>query len=335
VVEAKTLGLLRGESNMLARDAENLYWMARYLGRVENTARLILSTSDILLDLPQNASLGWGTLLQIAGVDHIYKEHHETVSENEIMDFLIADERNQSSLLSAAKVARENTRTLRELLPEELWERINSLYLYIVNNIELSMMNRRNKYLFLNNVIHQRHAIVGMITSTLERDLGYHFIRLGTNIERADMTSRIMDINYAINIPESSVEDLTRQTLWVGILKALSAFLPYRRLQNVNVNMADVVTFLFHDERFPRSISHCYLEIESALNNLPKCEKILPHVQAGKAHIEIQKNKHLSIDQLHEVIDGSQKNLIEIHQALNQVFFNPIESPKAMQAQAQ
>ncbi|MDX1914406.1 MAG: alpha-E domain-containing protein [Methylophilus sp.] len=315
---------------MLARDAENLYWMARYLGRAENTARLIISTSDILLDLPQGASLGWGTVLQIAGIDHMYKKHYETVAEADIMHFLIADERNQSSILSSVQNARENTRTLRELLPEELWERINSLYLYIVNNIDLASKNRRNKYLFLQNVIQQRHSIEGLIISTLERDLAYYFIRLGTHIERADMTTRIMDINYAISLPQDSDSDeITRQTLWVGILKALSAFLPYRRLHNVNVNMAGVVDFLFHERRFPRSIIHCLYEIESTLLDLPMNEALLPHVKAAQLHIQNKLTKELDIVQLHESIDIAQQQLNDIHNALNETYFSPDEGAKA------
>jgi uncharacterized alpha-E superfamily protein len=314
---------------MLARDAENLYWMARYLGRVENTARLIISTSDILLDLPQGASLGWDTVLQVAGIDHMYKKHYDVFSEADIMHFLIADNRNQSSILTSAQYARENTRTLRELLPEELWERINSLYLYIANNIQMASKNRRNKYMFLQSVIQQRQSIVGLIISALERDLAYHFIRLGTNIERADMTTRIMDINYAISLPQGSdSHEITRQTLWVGILKALSAFLPYRRLKNVNVNMIDVVDFLFHEYRFPRSIIHCLNEMESSLTDLPKGETLLPYIKVAREHIQNQSAAGLNIGQLHEVIDLAQQQINDIHHALDVTYFSPYEDTK-------
>lgn len=322
---------------MLARDAENLYWMARYLGRAENTARLILSTTEILLDLPNGASLGWGSLLQIAGIDRMYKKHYADAKESDVMHFLIADERNPSSILSSVKYARENTRTLRELLPEELWERINGLYLYISNNLELAARDRRNKYLFLQSVINQRHSIVGMIASSMEHDLAYHFIQIGTYVERADMTSRIMDINYAITLPTGAdPHEVTRQTLWVGILKALSAFLAYRRLQNVNVNMIGVTDFLFHESRFPRSVIHCLNEIEATMHHLPHRENSMGAVKAAQLHVLSKETQGMDIERLHQMIDIAQQHLGNINLALAKDYFGyvEVETEETIQQQA-
>lgn len=315
---------------MLARDAENLYWMARYLERAENTARLIIKISDTLLDIPNGASLGWGTLLKVAGIDHLYLEFYDEANENDIMHFLIADERNPSSILACVKFARENTRTLREMLPEDLWERINGLYLYIQNNLAEASKNRRNKYLFLNNIISQRHAIIGLIACAMEQDLAYHFIKLGRSVERADMTTRIMDINYAISLPEDHpLFEITMQTLWAGILKSLSAFQTYRRLKAFHVSMPDVVDFLFKEKRFPRSVKHCLSEMEACLLLMPQNEKMIQTIKVAQTNLCQHNTKITSMASLHEYIDLSQQYLGNIHNAVTAVYFCAYEQAVA------
>jgi uncharacterized alpha-E superfamily protein len=321
---------------MLARDAENLYWMARYLERAENTARLIIKISDTLLDIPNGASLGWETLLKVAGLDDFYHKYYDDANENDIMYFLIQDERNPSSILSCVKYARENTRTLREMLPEDLWERINGLYLYIQHNLADAAVNRRNKYLFLQSIITQRQAIIGLIACAMEQDLAYHFIKLGRSVERADMTTRIMDINYAISLPEDHpLFEITMQTLWAGILKSLSAFQTYRRLKAFHVNMADVVDFLFQEKRFPRSVNHCLSEMEACLLSMPQSEKIMQTIKTAQMNISLHNTKTMNLSKLHEYIDLSQQYLGNIHQSIETVYFRADEAAsEATQAQS-
>ena len=307
---------------MLARDAENLYWMGRYLERAENNARLIINTTDTLLDLPEGASLGWDSLLQIAGIDMQYKQHFGEANETDIMHFLIADERNFSSVFSCVKAARENARTLRESLPEETWENINSLYLYIVGNLKKATVDRRSKYLFLNEVITKRFVIIGAITSLMEYDQAYQFIKIGTNIERADMVSRIIDLNFAVQLPEDSpMLEVTLQTLWMGILKTLSALQIYRRIKAIDVNKKDVIEFLYHEDRFPRSISHCLGEIELALASTPKKKQILESVKLAKSTLKLKNAQKIDDVKLHEHIDIFQQYLGNIHHALNTHYF--------------
>jgi len=315
---------------MLARDAENLYWMARYLERAENTARLMIKISDTLLDIPHGASLGWNTLLQVAGIDHLYHAYYKEANENDIMHFLIADERNPSSIVACVKFARENTRTLREMLPEDLWERINGLYLYIQNNVNEASKNRRNKYLFLNNIISQRHAIIGLIACAMEQDLAFYFIKLGRSLERADMTTRIMDIHYAIALPEDHpLFEITMQTLWAGILKSLSAFQTYRRLKAFHVSMPVVVDFLFKEKRFPRSVKHCLSEIESCVLQLPQQDNILTVIQRAQNNLCQSNTQITSMASLHEYIDLSQRHLGDIHNTIDATYFRANEQSVA------
>ena len=308
---------------MLARDAENFYWSGRYLERAENTARLIIKITDTLLDMPTDAPVGWGTLLQIVGVDRLYYKHYKTANENDIMHFLIADHRNPSSIFSCIKCARENTRTLRELLPEELWERVNSLYLYISTNMEGATKKRRDKYVFLQSVIYQRQGIVGLIFGAMERNLPYHFMRLGRNLERADMTSRIMDVNYAISLPaDHPLYEVARETLWASILKSVSGYQTYRRLKNFHVNMPDVVDFLFNEKRFPRSILHCIGELETCFLEMPNNEKVLKTVRLAQKALAKKNEQEMSEEKLHQHIDLSQQFIGDINNALIQQYFN-------------
>jgi uncharacterized alpha-E superfamily protein len=308
---------------MLARDAENFYWAGRYLERAENTARLIIKITDTLLDMPTNASVGWGTLLQIVGVDQLYYTHYKTANENDIMHFLIADPRNPSSIFSCIKCARENTRTLRELLPEELWERVNGLYLYISSNMEGATKKRRNKYVFLQDIIYKRQGIVGLIFGAMERNLPYHFMRLGRNLERADMTSRIMDVNYAISLPEDHpLYEVAKETLWASILKSVSGYQTYRRLKNFHVNMPDVVDFLFNEKRFPRSILHCIGELETCFLEMPNNETVLKTVRLAQKSLAKKDEQKMSEEKLHQHIDLSQQFIGDINNALTKQYFN-------------
>jgi uncharacterized alpha-E superfamily protein len=182
---------------MLSRVAENLYWMTRYLERAENTARLINATTQVVLDLPRGASFGWDVLLKVAGLDDLfrkaYTEHHET----SIMRFLISDESNPGSILSCIRYARENCRTLREVLPRLAWERINALYLFI-NSRASQAVERSRRYDILEEMIERRQSVIDLLTDCMSHDVAYQFIKLGRFIERADMTTRIVDIHAAV-----------------------------------------------------------------------------------------------------------------------------------------
>lgn len=320
---------------MLARHAENIYWMARYLERAENTSRLILEITETLLDMPTETSIGWHTILQILGVDRLYYEHNKTPKESDIMHFLIADKRNPGSILACIQHARENARTLREVLPDELWERVNSLYLYISSNIEGTSIKRRKKYIFLQDIIHQRQAIVGLTFGAMERNLPYYFMKMGRNIERADMTTRFMDVNYAIELPEDSpLYSVANETLWISILKSLSAYQSYRHLKSIYVTGPDVVDFFFNESRFPRSIVHCLGEIKDCLQEIPNSDVVINTIQLANKNLAKKDETKMDVEKLHSHIDLAQQYLGDIHNTLNDHYFDMFdEAPEQNQAQ--
>ncbi len=321
---------------MLARVAKNLYWMARYLERAENTARLINSTTHVLLDLPHGASFGWANLIEIAGLDSVFHQYYPDANEEAIMSFLIEDSRNQSSILSCVQSARENTRTLREVLPAEMWERINTLFLYIRENAAFACRSRRDRYMVLNNVIEQRHAIVGLVSGTMAHDLAYQIIKLGRNVERADMTTRILDINSAVRLPQdSALHEAIMERLWMGTLNSLSAYQTYRRLVAMQVRSSDAINFLLGDIRFPRSVEHCLFEIESCVKLMPRSQHLQQIVAQLRHKIAQHSTDGLSTVALHEYLDQLQAELGEIHDVLTNHYFHAYGSQAAGTNQAE
>jgi uncharacterized alpha-E superfamily protein len=325
---------------MLAHAAENLYWMARYLERAENTARLINSTTHVLLDLPLGASFGWSNIVEIVGLDSLFQKNYPQADEQAIMRFLIEDADNPSSILSCVQYARENTRTLREILPAEMWERINSLFLYVRENAAIACRSRRDRYMVLNNIIEQRHAIVGLVSGTMAHDLAYQIIRLGRNIERADMTTRILDLNSAIQFPKDSIaQEALLERIWMSTLNSLSAYQTYRRLISMHVRRSEVIKFLIHDMRFPRSVDYCLSETESCLKLMPRSGQLQQITANLRLELSQRSTENLDVDGLHQYLDQLQVDLAVVQNALSQNYFhaydhdeNPDAKPKAESA---
>lgn len=275
---------------MLSRVAESLYWMTRYLERAENTARLINSTTQVLLDLPKGAHFGWDVLIRVAGLDALVHERGVKLDEKSIMAFLIEDEENPSSILSSIHYARENTRTFREVLPMEIWERINGLYLYARDNAKRANRSRSDRYEVLNGVIERRQSIIGLLAGSMSHDIAFQFLKMGRNLERADMTTRIVDVNSAVLLPTDEVLAVpAMERLWMSTLNALSAYQMYRRHVGVHVRSQDVVSFLLKDPHFPRTVHHCLNELEGCLAVLPGHEQAMKAArhafQIGRAHV--------------------------------------------------
>lgn len=309
---------------MLARAAENLYWMARYLERAENNARFINSSTHVLLDLPPVAAFGWANLVEIAGLDSSFHQFYPVADEDSIMRFLIEDTRNPSSIVSCVQYARENTRTLRELLPAEMWEKINSLHLYLREHAQVACSNRRERYQVLNFVIEQRHAIVGLVSGTMAHDLPYQIIRLGRNVERADMTSRMLDLNSAVELPQdSSLHESIGERIWMSLLNSLSAYQTYRRVVSMQVRSEAVIQFLLCDARFPRSVSYCLSEIAACLALLPRSQPLTPIVD--QLRIQLGCAGSLDTMNLRAKLEHLQDGLAGFHNAVTQHYFHARE----------
>lgn len=319
---------------MLSRVAENLYWMTRYMERAEDTARLINAVTLMSLDMPDDARLGWDALIRVAGLDQVFFEHYPEANEVSVMRFLIRDEKNPSSILNCITLARENTRTFREVLPWECWEWVNELYLYAKHNLT-GDLTRRRRHDVLQAVIRSRQGIVGLLAGTMSRDAAFHFLCLGRNLERADMTSRILDVSCAVFPPRPEIGNAPYSSLaWMNILKALSAYQMYRRYVGVHADGAKVIEFLLKNREFPRAVSHCLREVLEVLRYLPRPDTILTTVQDTLTLVEHADAASLAQRGLHDYTDKIQLGLAQINTALRHNYFKLDNETGATEAAA-
>jgi uncharacterized alpha-E superfamily protein len=306
---------------MLSRVAENLYWMARYLERADDTARLINGTTHLLLDLPRGASFGWDILPEVVGLEREFRELYVLADEASIVRFLILDDRNPSSIVSCIRNAREDCRTLREVLPPTAWERINSLYLFVSAHAGAAL-GRTQRYNFLNEVIERRQAIIGFLSCCVSHDVSFQFIRLGRNLERADMTTRIVDITSAVLLRHQRVdEDPSLNLLWMGVLKSLDAYQMYRRHVAVDVAGPAVVDFLIKDPQFPRAVRYSLREVERCLSTMPHNAVLLRLLAAAQARIQAMQPEALSAAMRHRYLDALQSDLVGLDQEIARQYF--------------
>lgn len=254
---------------MLSRVAENIYWMARYIERAENTARLVMVNTNLLLDLPRGLQPEWQPIIEILGTEAVFLQNNEEFNERSVLKFLIADPQSPSSILYSLQLARENARTIRDIIPREGWEQVNDLYLMAKNNAA-SGYTKKGRYDYLKNIVLGAQTITGLLAGTMLHDIGYDFLKMGRNLERAEMTTRIIDVRSANLLEEHEGLAPYENIQWMSVLKSLTAYQMYRRTIQVRVRRKDVLKFLLKDKQFPRSFFHNLLEVKSCLQGLPR-----------------------------------------------------------------
>ncbi|MEX0847674.1 MAG: alpha-E domain-containing protein [Ilumatobacteraceae bacterium] len=269
---------------LLSRVADNLYWGARYLERAEDTARLVRSYTELVIDLPTSALSSWEPLLAVAGngvmLQRLGEHHGAAGGEMSIVRFLIADLGNPGSIASSIELARENLRTTREVMPREAWQTVNDLFLYAGSNAA-SGVERRSRARFLGHVIGECQRLDGVLTTVMNRDEAYELWRLGQSIERADMTTRVVGVRAATLLasdgPDSKV-DVHDDVQWMGLLRSVSALQMYQRVTRGPIEGSTAVDFLLFAPSFPRSVASCATRIREALSRLPQSSITLPAV---------------------------------------------------------
>lgn len=306
---------------MLSRSAERLYWLARYLERTENTARLINATMNLIYDLPYGIEVGWHNLLNICGVEEAFYQRFKNPSEQNVIRFLLAEPTNSSSLLSSLSFARENIRTSRELMPDEAWEQVNEMYLYATNNLE-SLSNRRGRAIFLQEIMRGCQRFTGFMAGAMSRNDSYRFICLGRNIERADMTTRIMDFGTVL-LAENRSQTMREyeSMLWINVLKSLSALLMYRKQVRQRIKGQDVLNFLLKNADFSGAVNHCLQEIEDCIKKLPNSTPLMSQLNTLEQNllsVNIAENTPL---QLRQILDKLQADFNALHQHIAQTWF--------------
>lgn len=305
---------------MLSRVAENIYWMARYIERAENTARLIMVNANLLLDLPKGVQPGWQPIIEILGSEEYYLQQHDDFNERSVLKFLIADVHSPGTILHSLQQARENARTIRDIIPREAWEQVNDLYL-MARGSAVSGYSKKGRHDYLRRIILGAQTITGLLAGTMLQDTGYDFLRMGRNLERADMTTRIIDVRSANLLPDHEGLTPFENIQWMSVLKSMTAYQMYRRTFQVRVRRPDVLKFLLKEKKFPRSFFHALLEVKGCLQNLPRNEEAVVLLnEVGKKVLRADQ-AILVQDELHQFIDELQLGLANLNQAITRIYF--------------
>lgn len=253
---------------MLGKNARGLFWMYRFLERAENTARLIETGQRIALTRAEASDDEWLSVLQTAGVDQGYAQKHEKIAKDSAIDWMLRDTDNPSSVLSTVKQARDNARLVRTALTPDVWEAVNGTWMQL-REVLARKIGERDLPRTL-GLVRERSALVrGATRGTMLRNDIYDFLRLGTFIERADNTGRILDVKYYVLLPSSvAVGSSLDNVQWETILRSVSARGGFRMVYGDQARPPEIVQFLVLDNRMPRSLRFCCSKIRSNLEFL-------------------------------------------------------------------
>ena len=319
---------------MLSRVAESISWMARYIERAENVARIMDANHHMILDLPAGVGEQWEPLVATTGDDDLFKKYYDTFNQDTVVRFLAFDERNPNSILSCLKMARENARSVREWISSEMWLQVNTFYL-MVNEASRRDGGIEMLHDFFFDIMMASHLFAGLAENTMTHDEGWEFARLGRMLERADKTARIIDVKYFILLPSVDyVGTPYDHILWGSILRSASAFEMYRKRYG-QIAPDQIIEFLLLDAEFPRAIHHCLIRAEQSLRNISgtmrgrftnRAEKALGRLLSDLDYTQVEEIKAIG---LHEFIDDLQTRLNRVSEIVHETFFAPPATPQS------
>ncbi|GMQ30924.1 alpha-E domain-containing protein [Algoriphagus confluentis] len=312
---------------MLSRVASHIYWLGRYLERAENYARFIDVNFNLMQDLPMDLKEQWQPLVAATGDLDVYVSKHKDFERHQVMYFLAFDPDNPNSMFSAVTKARENARIIRENLSKETWEKANELYYMLQTGLEKKVWKKEDPRQFFEMVKNQILLLYGLADATVARTEGWYFRQLGQMLERADKTSRILDVKYHILLPSPNEVGTPLDFLhWTALLKSVTGFNTYRRLYG-NIDPSGVVEFLVLNKYFPRSIYYCLKEAERFLHCISdntgdgfknSAEKAIGEMKSRLEYSEV--DDIISVG-LHEYLDGLQLKINHISDLISENFF--------------
>ena len=311
---------------MLSRVAESIYWAGRYIERAENIARFIDVNLHMSLDAPSSFAEQWEPLVAIFGDDSGFKELYEDPSRENVIQFLASDPANPSSIFSCLQRARENCRSVREVISSEMWEQVNRYYL-TVNNGAARRRPIVDSYQFFGEVKLLAHQVAGVSDNTMSHDQPWHFFQLGKLLERADNTSRLLDVKYFLLLP--SPEDVggpIDEMQWSILLRSASAFEMYRKRYG-RFEPQHIVEFLLLSREFPRAILYCLDTAERSLQAISGSQSgrfnNAAEQRLGRLRSELAYAQAYDIIAagLHEFLDGLQTKLNAVGTAIGETYF--------------
>lgn len=299
---------------MLGRSAGGLFWMFRYLERCENTARLLDSGFRIALTRSKDSEKEWESVLQTASAKALFDSIHDEYTSKNVIDFLLRDKSNASSVVSSIETSRNNARMVRTALTREAWEAVNECWMKLKTLLSKPVAERELPEI-LSAIRQQTGLVRGAMHGTMLRNDIYDFARLGTFVERAESTARILDVKYYVLLPSVSlVGSHLDNVQWETILRSVSANRSFKWLTQGNITPKGIAEFLVLDQRMPRSLAFCYEKITDNLGYLSK-QYELDFASMEKARDVLNRMESKNIDQIFEF--GLHEFLVEFLQANN------------------
>jgi len=309
---------------MLSRVASSIYWMSRYLERADNVARFIDVNARLVLDMGwERDKAQWEPLVRTTGDEDNFKKRYKTFDEKNVVRFLTFDEKNPNSILACVQHARENARTVREIISSEMWESINALYHLVEKHSRKRKLDDLQEFFTL--VHNANHHFAGLIENTMSHNEAWHFARMGRLLERADKTARMLDVKYFLLLPDGEFVDSPHDTVeWGAVLKSVTGFEMYRK-QFHRAQYRNVSQFLILDPQFSRAIRFCIettaRSLEIVTSELGIKVKASEEMQKLQMSLDTADVDTILNNGLHEFIDMFQFNLNVVDNALYQAFF--------------
>ena len=312
---------------MLSRVADSLYWMSRYIERAENNARIADVNLQLLLDLTNQRDADpqqqWDPIISSLEENELFASLYDAPSGQAAIDFVSLQKKNHNSIFSCLSRARENARTTREQISSEMWEQINKLYLFVKSDSAKKLV-RTSPYEFFKRIITGSHLFQGITDATMTHAEGWDFIRIGRLLERADCTSRILDVKYHILLPSGEKVGGNVDTIqWMSVLKSCSALEAYRKVYVGQVAPWKVAEFVITHSAFPRSIRFSVDCFDAALHHISgstdskyanEAERLSGRLRSDLDYVTIGDIFKFG---LHEYLEQIQKRLVEISDAMH------------------
>lgn len=315
---------------MLSRSADALYWLSRYIERAENNARMLDVNLQLMLDVeqltPERMKQHWEPIISSLEEHELFEKFHDRATDETVIEFVAFEKKNPNSICSCLAYARENARSVREQISMEMWEQLNRLHLYLSSDAA-----RRDyaasPYEFFKAVAEGSQLFQGITNSTMTHGEGWDFIQLGKYLERADRTSRILDIKYHLLLPLGERVGGNVDTVqWEALLKSCSALEAYRKLYVGQVAPWKVAEFLVLSDCFPRSIRFCADHLDIALHRLSGCPRTQYTNEAERlsgrlcSDLDYANIGEMFKTGLHQYLDRKQLRLIEIGAAMHKTY---------------
>ena len=309
---------------MLSRVADSIYWLNRYIERAENVARFIDVNLNMMLDLPEGVPQQWQPLISVTGDLELFNSSYQEANSDNVIHFLAFDLNYPNSIISCLKLARENARSVREVISSEMWEEVNSFYLTIKEAATQNSLSKLPQ--FFNEVKMSSHRFAGVMDATMSHNEAWYFGQLGRLLERADKTARILDVKYFLLLPSAQwVGTPLDRIQWISLLKSASAYEMYRKSRH-HINPSYIAEFLLLDHCFPRSVYFCLWQAEQYLRDITQtpqgswcnnAERTLGKLCSQLGYLTIEE---IIQSGLHEFLDRMQSSINQVGDEIHNTF---------------